>query len=85
MSDRMTNAAFARTDKTFAAACEQAGIDPSSRQAGKFRRQTGVAYRVASRRANAEKMTCAALRAALGLKASDKTRKAALVDLYLAQ
>jgi len=81
----MFNAEFAKTDKTFINACEQAGIDPSSRQAGKFRRGQGIAYRVASRRTNAEAMTCAALRAALGLKASDKTRKAALIDLYLNQ
>ena len=85
MSDRMTNAAFAKSDTAFINACERAGIGPSARQAGKFRRGEGIAYRVSTRRANAEKMTCAALRAALGLKASDKTRKAALVDLYLAQ
>jgi len=85
MSDRMTNAAFAKSDEHFINACEQAGIDPSSRQAGKYRRKEGLAYRVASRRANAEKMTCAALRSVLGLKSSDRTRKAALVDLYLAR
>ncbi|NDC88650.1 MAG: hypothetical protein EB075_07580 [Bacteroidetes bacterium] len=84
MSDRMTNAHFARTNKTFAAACVAAGIEPTSRQAGKFRRGEGIAYRVSNRRANAQKMTCAQLRSALGLKSSDKTRKAALVDLYLA-
>jgi len=81
----MFNAEFAKTDKTFINACEQAGIDPSSRQAGKFRRGEGIAYRVASRRANAEKMTCAALRAALNLKASDRTRKADLVEQFLAR
>ena len=81
----MFNAEFAKTDKTFINACEQAGIDPSSRQAGKYRRGEGIAYRVASRRANAQKMTCAALRSALGLKASDRTRKADLVNLYLDQ
>ena len=85
MSDRITNARFARTDEHFINACEAAGCEPTSRQAGKFRRGEGIAYRVASRRANAEKMTCAALRASLGLKSSDKTRKAALVDLYLAR
>jgi hypothetical protein len=84
MSDRMTNAAFAKSEH-FINACEQAGIGPSSRQAGKFRRQTGVAYRVSNRRANAEKMTCRDLRAALGLKASDRTKKAELVAAYLAR
>jgi len=81
----MFNAEFAKTNTDFIDACAEAGIDPSSRQAGKFRRQTGVAYRVATRKANAEAMTCKALRAALGLKASDKTRKADLVAAYLAQ
>lgn len=81
----MFNAEFAKTDTTFINACTHAGIEPTARQAGKYRRGEGVAYRVSTRRANAEKMTCAALRAALGLKASDKTRKADLVNLYLAR
>jgi hypothetical protein len=90
MSDRMTNAAFAKSNATFAAACEQAGIPATARQAGRWRRKEGLAYRVsaASRvaaRAAAEAMTCAQLRSALGLKTSDRTRKAALVDLYLAR
>lgn len=85
MSDRMTNAAFAKSDTAFAAACEQAGIPATARQAGRWRRKEGLAYRVSTRRANAEKMTCAALRSALGLKSSDRTRKADLVSLYLAR
>ena len=94
MSDRMTNAAFAKSDTAFAAACVAAGIEPSARQAGKYRRQTGIAYRVSAdrrraeqgaARAAAEKMTCRALRAALGLKPSNRTRKADLVNLYLAR
>ena len=85
MSDRITNAHFARTDEHFINACSQAGIDPSTRQAGKFRRGEGIAYRVSSRRANAQRMTCAQLRVSLGLKASDKTRKADLVAAYLAR
>ena len=85
MSDRMTNAAFAKSDTAFALACERAGIPATARQAGKYRRKQGVAYRVSNRRANAEAMTCAALRSALGLKSSDRTRKADLVNLYLAR
>lgn len=81
----MFNAEFAKSDKTFIAACGDAGIEPTARQAGKFRRGQGIAYRVSTRRANAQKMTCAALRAALGLKPSSRTRKAELVDLYLAR
>ena len=85
MSDRITNVNFAKSDEHFINACEAAGIPATARQAGKFRRQTGVAYRVATRKANAEAMTCKALRAALGLKPGDKTRKADLVAAYLAQ
>ena len=81
----MFNADFAKSNKSFIDACTSAGIEPSARQAGKFRRGEGIAYRVMSRRANAEKMTCAALRSALGLKAGDRTRKADLVNLYLDQ
>jgi len=81
----MFNADFARTDKSFIDACTSAGIEPTARQAGKYRRGEGIAYRVSNRRANAEKMTCAQLRVSLGLKASDKTRKAELVAAYLAR
>ena len=84
-NDRIFNADFAKSDERFISACYSVGIKPSARQAGKYRRGQGIAYRVATRRANAEAMTCKALRAALGLKASDKTRKAALIDLYLNQ
>lgn len=83
--DRIFNADFAKSDERFISACYSVGIKPSARQAGKYRRGEGIAYRVATRKANAQKMTCAQLRSALGLKASDRTRKAALVDLYLAQ
>ena len=81
----MFNAEFAKSDKSFIAACEAAGIPATARQAGKYRRGEGIAYRVSNRRANAEKMTCAQLRAACGLKPSNRTRKADLVNLYLAR
>ena len=39
-----TNAAFAKTDAAFREACEQAGIEPTIRQASKFRRGFGLAF-----------------------------------------
>jgi len=86
----MFNAEFAKANTDFINACEAAGIPATARQAGKFRRKTGVAYRVsagrrAAARTAAEKMTCAQLRAALDLKKSDRTKKAELVAAYLAR
>jgi len=43
-STRVTNTEFARANETFQEACDKAGIAPSSRQAGKFRRKTGLAW-----------------------------------------
>jgi hypothetical protein len=39
-----TNAEFCK-DKTFAAACERAGIPATIRQASKYRNKKGAAYR----------------------------------------
>ena len=40
----MTNKKFAAQDRTFRAACEAAGIDPTPRQASKYRNNQGLAY-----------------------------------------
>jgi hypothetical protein len=40
----VTNAEFARTNGQFRAACERAGIEPTRRQASKFRNKTGAAW-----------------------------------------
>jgi hypothetical protein len=40
----VTNAKFATKDKLFQAACSLAGIDPTPRQASKWRRGTGLAH-----------------------------------------
>ena len=41
----MTNREFLETNKHFKDACKEAGIPPTLRQASKFRRQLGIAYR----------------------------------------
>jgi len=40
-----TNADFAQTDRTFRRACKEAGVEPNRKQASKFRRGHGSAYR----------------------------------------
>jgi len=40
-----TNAEFAQEDGTFKRWCRVAGADPNKRQASKWRRQTGSAYK----------------------------------------
>lgn len=40
----MTNAIFARNDLKFYSACRKAGINPTSRQASKYRRGKGAAF-----------------------------------------
>jgi len=42
----MTNKEFANSDAKFKKACEMAGIENTSKQASKYRRQFGLAYRV---------------------------------------
>lgn len=41
----LTNEVFAATNPEFREACEKAGIQPTGRQAGKFRRKVGKAYK----------------------------------------
>lgn len=41
---RVTNDDFRRHDQAFRAACTKAGVEPTKRQASKFRRQEGRAY-----------------------------------------
>jgi len=45
MNDRVTNAEFAKSDTGFQEACEKAGIKPTTRQAAKWRRKEGLAYK----------------------------------------
>lgn len=42
----MTNAAFAKSDKDFIAACEAVKLPPTSRQASKWMNQKGKAFKV---------------------------------------
>jgi hypothetical protein len=46
MSDTMTNKAFARDDKAFQMCCEKAKVEPTARQASKFRNHKGAAYKI---------------------------------------
>ena len=45
----MTNREMTKNDKTFLKACENAGVDPTKRQASKFRRGMGLAYKIMKR------------------------------------
>ena len=45
MGEDVTNAQFARSNKEFMAACEAVSVTPTLRQASKFRRKTGKAYK----------------------------------------
>lgn len=40
----MTNREYAEKDKAFKEACKRAGINPTTRQASKYRRGKGLAY-----------------------------------------
>jgi hypothetical protein len=42
---KQTNAKFALEDKAFRAACTQAEVEPTTRQASKFRNNQGSAYK----------------------------------------
>jgi len=44
MSKVVTNKEFAKNDAAFKAACEKAGINPTSRQASKWRNKSGAAW-----------------------------------------
>jgi len=39
-----TNATFAKNDGNFINACSKAGVQPTTRQASKWRNKTGLAY-----------------------------------------
>ena len=39
-----SNAEYAKTNEAFRAACEKAGVDPTPRQASKYRNGIGAAY-----------------------------------------
>jgi hypothetical protein len=45
MSERMTNKKFCTVDGEFLKACEKTGTKPTSRQASKWRRKFGRAYK----------------------------------------
>ncbi len=45
MAKRKTNKEFSMTSKVFNDACKKAEIEPTTRQASKWRRQTGLAYK----------------------------------------
>ena len=40
-----TNAEFAKENATFRKACEAAGVEPTTRQASKYRNGQGIAYK----------------------------------------
>ena len=42
----MTNKEFAKTDDAFKKACEEAKIEPTTRQASRWRNKTGLAYKM---------------------------------------
>jgi len=41
----VSNREFAESNKNFISACEKAGIKPTQRQASKYRRKVGLAYK----------------------------------------
>ena len=46
MSKTMTNEEFRKCDPVFKKACEAANIEPTSRQASRWRNKKGIAYKV---------------------------------------
>ena len=60
-----TNAQFTK-NPLFRRACAAAGTEPTARQAGKFRRKTGIAFTaLATLKSQGKAMTCAQLREAI--------------------
>lgn len=49
---RITNKKFAAEDETFKNACDKAGIEPTMRQASKYRRKKGLAIRFKNKSKN---------------------------------
>jgi hypothetical protein len=86
----MFNIDFAKTDSIFRAACDVVGTPPTARQAGKWRRSTGIAFnhgrgmavKASQPKEDLSSLTCKALRqrcAAQGIKVASKARKADLI------
>jgi len=42
---RLTNSQFARTNEVFREACKRVGLKPTGRQASKWRRRMGLAFK----------------------------------------
>jgi len=47
---RLTNVQFSKEDKVFKQACKKAGTPPTARQASKYRRNKGLAFKKQKRR-----------------------------------
>lgn len=45
MAEKPTNKLFAKEDANFQRACDKAGVNPTARQASKFRNKKGAAYK----------------------------------------
>ena len=45
VKQRVPNRTYAENDKAFIAACKRANVNPTKRQASKYRRKIGLAYR----------------------------------------
>jgi hypothetical protein len=90
----MFNIDFAKNDPIFRAACDVVGTPPTARQAGKWRRSTGIAFNHGRGMAvklvttapimkeDLSSLTCKALRqrcADRGIKVASKARKADLI------
>ena len=45
VTQRVPNRTYAENDKAFIAACKRANVNPTKRQASKYRRKIGLAYR----------------------------------------
>lgn len=51
MNEDITNVKFSKMDETFKVSCERAGIEPTRRQASKFRNKKGLAYKFRNEKA----------------------------------
>ena len=45
MAEKPTNKVFAKESTAFQNACEKAGVEPTARQASKYRMKKGIAYK----------------------------------------
>jgi hypothetical protein len=86
----MFNIDFAKADSIFRSACDAVGTPATSRQAGKWRRATGIAFnhgrgiaaKASQPKEDLTSLTCKALRqrcAAQGIKVTSKARKTDLI------